>query len=582
MSYDGFVTHAIASELNKTIIDGKIDKVHQPERDEIILQIRSKNGTFRLLLSANASNPRVHLTQITKDNPMNPPMFCMLMRKHFQGNKIIGVTQVGFDRILIIKTEGRNEMGDICRRDIVVEIMGRHSNIILLDENNKIMDSIKHVDFTVSAVRQILPGLFYESPPAQEKLSPDNYSLLDLLSKLDKEPDDTLLDKFLLSSFTGMSPLLAREIVFRFGQNTKITKGEINTASFMTEVDSFIKDVCKDAYHPTLVISKDEKKPTAFSCMQLTQYNGCALLESGDSISVVIDAYYEKRAQREHMNQRSAHLCKLVQNNIERCEKKLVLHHENLEKSQKRETYKIYGDLITANLYRIAGGMKSFETENYFSENLEVIQIPLKEDLTPSQNAQHYYKLYTKAKMTEQHAFEEIEKATEEKTYLESVLESLEKAETPTDLSEIKSELAEEGYTPKPTTKQVKSQKKSVPMKFLSSDGYEILVGRNNKQNDELTIKMAYSTDWWFHTKDIPGSHVIVRAKGEEEIPDNTVLEAAALAAYYSKAQNGTKVPVDYTPVKNVKKPNGSKPGMVIYDHYYTLLTDPKLPTSNH
>ncbi len=578
MSYDGFVTHAIADELNNILIGGKIDKVHQPERDELILQIRTQSGTHRLLLSANASHPRVHLTQISKDNPMNPPMFCMLMRKHFQGNKILKITQDGFDRILRIETEGRNEMGDLCRRDIVVEIMGRHSNIILIDENNRIMDSAKHVDFTVSAVRQILPGLFYESPPAQEKISPDNYSLLDLMTRLDKEPEDTLLDKFLLSSFTGLSPLLAREIVYRFGKNTKITKGEVNTASFLTEADSFIKEICANNYHPTLVISKDEKKPTAFSCMFLTQYEGGAILEKLDSISAVIDAYYEKRAQKDHMNQRSAHLCKLVQNNIDRCEKKLVLHRENLEKSKDRETYKNYGDLITANLYRLSVGMKSLEAENYFSENLETIQIPLKEDLTPSQNAQRYYKLYTKAKMTELHATEEIAKATEEKTYLESVLESLEKAETPVDLAEIKNELVDEGYLPKVNTKQAKSQKKSTPMQFISSDGYEILVGRNNKQNDELTIRMAYSTDWWFHTKDIPGSHVIVRAKGETEIPDNTVLEAAALAAYYSKAQKSVKVPIDYTTVKNVKKPNGAKPGMVIYDHYYTLLIDPKLP----
>ncbi len=578
MSYDGFVTHAVAHELNQTIVGGKIDKVHQPERDEIILQIRTPNRTYRLLLSANASHPRVHLTNISRENPMTPPMLCMLMRKHFQGNKILGITQTGFDRILRIETEGRNEMGDICRRDIVVEIMGRHSNIILLDENNRIMDSAKHVDFTVSAVRQILPGLFYETPPAQDKLSPDNFSLLDLMTTLDKAPEDTLLDKFLLSSFTGMSPLLAREIVYRFSGNTKVTRGEVNTASFLTEVDGFLKKICENNYSPTLVISHDEKKPTSFSCVQLAQYEGGAILEEFDSISSAIDGYYEKRAQRDHMNQRMSHLYKLVQNNLDRCEKKLVLHQENLEKSKDRETHKIFGDLITANLYRLSGGMKEMEAENYFSENMETIKIPLKEDLTPSQNAQRYYKLYTKAKMTELHSTEEIAKAEDEKSYLESVLESLEKAETPADLAEIRVELVDEGYLPKTNTKQPKAQKKSEPMRYTSSDGYEIWVGRNNKQNDELTIRMAYSTDWWFHTKEIPGSHVIVRAKGEDEIPDNTVLEAAALAAYYSKAQNSSKVPVDYTTVKNVKKPNGAKPGMVIYDHYYTLYTDPKLP----
>ncbi len=578
MSYDGMVTRCVAYELSRTIVGGKIDKIHQPERDEIILHIRSLNGNYRLLLSASASNPRVHLTQVSKENPITPPMLCMLMRKHLQGNKILGVTQEGFDRILKIDTEGRNELGDVCTKSIIIEIMGRHSNIILVDEKNRILDSAKHVDFTVSAVRQILPGLIYETPPAQEKANPDNYSLLDTLSALDQSPEDTLLDNFLLSSFTGMSPLLAREIVYRFLQNTKATRAEVDTAAFLTEADGFLKEICNHQYTPTLVISETEKKPIAFSCMRLSQYEGGAILEEFSSISEVIDAYYEKRSQREHMNQRAAALSKLVQNQLERCEKKLVLHRENIENAKNRETYQIYGDLITANLYRMSAGEKVLMAENYFSENLESIEIPLKEDLSPSQNAQRYYKLYTKAKMTEKYAVEEIKKAQEEKYYLESVQESLEKAETPAELSEIKGELAEVGYLPKSNPKQKKQQKKSEPMRYTSSDGLEILVGRNNKQNDELTIKMAYSTDWWFHTKDIPGSHVIVRAKGEAEIPDNTVLEAAALAAYYSKAQNSSKVPVDYTPAKNVKKPNGAKPGMVIYDHYYTLLTDPKLP----
>ncbi len=581
MSYDGMVTRCVAHELSSTIVGGKIDKIHQPERDEIIFQVRTQNGNHRLLLSASASNPRIHLTQVARENPMTPPMLCMLMRKHLQGNKILRVVQEGFDRILRIETEGRNELGDICIKSVIVEIMGRHSNIILIDEKNRILDSAKHVDFTVSAVRQILPGLIYEVPPAQEKASPDDYSLLDLLSALDKSPEDTLLDKFLLSSFTGMSPLLAREIVYRFCQNTKATRLEVDTAAFLTEADGFLKEICNHQYTPTLVISETEKKPMAFSCMRLSQYEGGGILEESSSISEVIDAYYEKRAQREHMNQRAAALSKLVQNNIERCEKKLVLHRENLENAKNRDTYKIYGDLITANLYRMTTGEKSLTADNYFSEELESIEIPLKEDLSPAQNAQRYYKLYTKAKMTEKYAVEEIKKAEDEKYYLESVQESLEKAENPAELAEIKGELADEGYLPKINPKQKKQQKKSEPMRYLSSDGLEILVGRNNKQNDELTIKMAYSTDWWFHTKEIPGSHVIVRAKGEAEIPDQTVLEAAALAAYYSKAQNSSKVPVDYTTVKNVKKPNGAKPGMVIYDHYYTLLTDPKLPETS-
>ena len=577
MSYDGMVTHCIVSELKQTILNGKIDKIYQPEPDEIIFSIRTYQGNHRLLLSASASHARAHLTAVSRENPMVPPMLCMLMRKHLQGNKIIRITQQAFDRVIRIDTEGRNELGDICEKSIVTEIMGRHSNIILLDENQRILDSAKHVDFTVSTVRQILPGLYYQSPPAQDKLSPDNFSMLDLLRTLDNAPEDTLLDQFLLSSFMGMSPLLAREIVCRFAGNTKTARKEVDTAAFITFTESFLKDICAEKYEPTLVISNTEHKPSAFSCVRLTQYEGTGLLKSMSSMSQVIDNYYEKRAQREHMNQRANALLKLVTNHIDRCEKKLAIHRENLEQSKKREKYKIYGDLITANLYRMKPGMKELEAENYYAETPENIVIPLKENITPAQNAQRYYKRYTKEKTTEKYALEQIADAEKELYYLESVLNALKNADTPAELSEIKDELADSGYIPKPKAKEKKKQKKSSPLCFLSSDGFEILVGRNNRQNDELTIRMAYSTDLWFHTKTIPGSHTIVRTRGGETVPDQTILEAAQLAAYYSKAKNSSKVPVDYTAVKNVHKPNGARPGMVIYDHYNTLYVTPQI-----
>lgn len=576
MSYDGMVTRAVVWELNQTILDGKIDKIYQPEKDEIIMSIRTLQGNFKLLLSASASNARVHLTSISKENPMTPPMFCMLMRKHLQGNKIINISQSDFDRVIRFDTEGRNELGDICIKSIIVEIMGRHSNIILIDENNKIMDSAKHIDFTVSSVRQILPGLIYDLPPQQDKLLPDSFSIIELLKSLDTSPDDTLLDKFLLSSFMGMSPLLAREIVYRFCGNTRAFKSEVETASFLTFVQGFMDDILNNNYSPTLVISNEDKKPFAFSCVTLTQYQNSEVIEENSSISNVIDGYYEKRAQREHMNQRANHLSKLIKNNIDRCQKKLTLHRDNIEKSKDREKYKIYGDLLTANLYKLTQGLKEFETENYYSENMEKIKIPLKEELSPSKNAQRYYKLYSKAKLTEQYASAQIEDAEKELYYLESVLSSLEKAETPAELGEIREELSDSGYVPKLNTKQ-KRQQKSTPHHFVSSDGFEILVGKNNKQNDDLTIRMAYSTDIWLHTKIIPGSHTIIRTNGGNHVPDRTILEAAQLAAYFSKAQNSSKVPVDYTMVKNVKKPNGAKPGMVIYDHYNTIYVEPQL-----
>lgn len=578
MSYDGIVTHCVADELSRKITGGKIDKVYQPEDDEIIIGIRTFTGSFRLLLSASAQNPRVHLTDVAKENPMTPPMLCMLMRKHLQGGKITSIRQDGYDRTLWIEVESYNELGDLTVKSIVVEIMGRHSNIILLDEDNKIMDSAKHVDFTMSAVRQILPGLIYTAPPKQEKTWPDRLSALDMMNALETAGGEIYLDKFLVGCIMGMSPLLAREIVYRFSGDTKITKGEIDTAAFVTFTVDFLGRLCGGDYEPVLVIDESEKRPAAFSCVCLSQYENAYRIEKYDSISRAIDVYYEQRSLREHIKQRSAALVKLVHNHIARCEKKICMHQENLEKSKKRDEYKMYGDLLTANLYMVRSGMEKVSVVNFYSETCEETEIPLQKDKSPSQNAQRYYKMYNKAKMTEKYATEQIEKAKSEKYYLESVAASLEQAESKTELSEIRDELSEGGYLPKNKNKSKKHQKKSAPLRFISSDGYEILVGRNNKQNDELTIRMAYSTDLWFHTKIIPGSHTIVRTRGEGTAPDTTIAEAAKIAAYYSKAQNSSKVPVDYTQVKNVKKPNGAKPGMVIYDHYKTLYTEPEKP----
>lgn len=577
MSYDGMVTHCVVSELNQQILNGKIDKIYQPEREEIILVIRTLNGTQKLLLSASPANPRVHLTSSSKENPMTPPMLCMLMRKHLTGSKIVGITQLGFDRVIRLDMETRNELGDLCTKSLIVEIMGRHSNIIFVDENNKILDSAKHIDFTVSAVRQILPGLFYENPPKQEKFSPSFYSLPELLKRLEQYPDDSFLDKFLVASIDGMSPLFARELVYRFCSDAKTTCGTVDAAAFLTHTDGVLKQICQNEYRPSLVIDPVSKKPFAFSCILLTHYQNAGVVREESSISEAIDQYYELRSKQEHIKQRTAHLVKLVRNNIERCEKKYGLHQENLIKSQNREQYKIYGDLLTANLYMLKPGLQEISVSNYYSETQETVTIPLKEELSPSQNAQRYYKLYTKAKMTEKYASSQAEQAKEEKYYLESVLNSLETIESVAEFAEIREELADGGYLPKTNSKTKKKSQKSKPLSFVSSDGFEILVGRNNKQNDELTIRMAYSTDLWFHTKVIPGSHTIIRTQGGKPVPERTILEAAQLAAYYSKAQNSSKVPVDYTQIKNVKKPNGAKPGMVIYDHYNTLYVEPAL-----
>ena len=576
MSYDGFVTHSVVHELNGKILGGKIDKIYQPESDEIIISVRTFDGNYRLLLSASASNARVHLTTSKRENPMTPPMLCMLMRKHLLGGKIIGIEQVDFDRIIKIDIECYNELGDLGVKSIISEIMGRHSNIIFIDENNKILDSAKHVDFTVSAVRQILPGFVYQLPPKQEKMSPKEFSLLDFTNDFTKEDKDILLDKFLLGKIMGLSPLIAREIVYRFSNHTKIAKREIDDYKFAATVDLFLKDIVSDKYSPCLVLEKDTGKPMYFSCVELTQYKNVAEINISDSISEIIDKYYLTRASQERMKQKSANILKLVHNNIDRCTKKLVMHRENLEKAKNRDKYKICGDLLTANMYRVKFGMDEVCVENYYDNNSE-LKIKLDPNISPSQNAQKYYKKYNKAKVTEKYAEEQIVGAEEELEYLETVQESILKAESPRDLSEIKEELAEQGYISNTASKKKKKTQKSMPMKFISSDGYEILVGRNNKQNDEVTIRMSYSTDIWLHTKNIPGSHTLIRTNGSGEAPDSTILEAAQLAAYYSKAKNSAQVPVDYTQIKNVKKPNGAKPGFVIYEKNNTVYVTPKL-----
>ncbi len=572
MSFDGFVTFGIARELSACLIGGKINQVYQPERDEIILNIRTFEQNYRLLLSASASNSRLHLTQGKKENPMTAPLFCMIMRKHLCGGKILSITQEGFDRVLKMEIESYTELGDLTVKNLIIEIMSRHSNIILTDADGKIIDSIKHVDLTVSAVRQVLPGFFYELPPQQNKLNPMECTEEDIEAALKNAKADAAADKVLVGIFSGMSPLISREILYRFCGETGKMLSEVDYRDYTCFIYKFFQGIKAEGFSPSVVLGSD-KKPVAFSCVRLRQYDG-QTINTEESISDAVDTYYLSRGLMEHINQRSAHIVKIINNNLERCRKKIAIHRDNIEKSKNRDKYKLYGDLLTANMYKMESGAEKIQLENYYENPPKIIEIPLKADLSPSGNAQRYYKLYTKAKNAEEHSLKQVKEAEEELYYLETVLESVNKTQSAVDIAEIKDELSEQGYIPK-VKKKVKSNKKSAPMRFLSSDGYEIMVGRNNRQNDELTIKTAYSTDIWLHTKIIPGSHTIIRTKGEKNIPEATILEAACLAAYFSKAKNSTQVPVDYTAVKNVKKPSGAKPGLVIYDNYNTVYVTP-------
>ena len=577
MPFDGITINCLVNELNNKLSGGRVDKIHQPERSEIVMHIRSLGGNYKLLLCANPSFPRVHITSTTKENPASPPMFCMLLRKHLANGKIVGFEQVGFERIIKMNIESTDELGFKGIKTLVIEIMGKHSNIILTDTNGKILDSIYHVDLTVSSVRQVLPGLIYELPPSQGKSNPLVAQEDDVKAVLDDREIE--LKNMIMNAYSGISPIVAAEIVYR-STGSSDTKGcDVNEAVRERTARSFIymlQKIKNNEFSPTVLTNAQSGKMMDFTSIDISLYETLATSEKYDTMSEALDGFYSKKASKEAMAQKSYDLLKFVNNNIDRCRKKLQIQNETLMKVTKRDKYKMYGDLITANIYRIVQGMESIEVENYYSENLEKIHVPLQKDLTPSQNAQKYYKRYNKDKTAESETIKQKEINEQEIDYLESVQAAIINAENVTELNQIRDELTEQRYLRgKDRIKKNKKAPLPTPMHFISSDGYDIYVGKNNLQNDYVTLKLSRSTDLWFHTKLIHGSHVLVKTSDAETVPDNTYIEAATLAAYYSKARGGQNVPVDYTEVKNVKKPSGAKPGMVIYVNYNTIYTNP-------
>lgn len=577
MPFDGITINCLVNELNNKLKGGRVDKIHQPERSEIVMHIRSLGGNYKLLLCANPSFPRVHITTTTKENPSSPPMFCMLLRKHLSNGKIVGFEQVEFERIIKMNIESTDELGFKGIKTLVIEIMGKHSNIILIDTNGKILDSIYHVDLTVSSVRQVLPGLMYELPPSQGKSNPlcaDEGDVKAVLTDAETE-----LKSMLMSAYSGISPIVAAEIVYRSTGNSDTKGCEVNDAVRERTARSFVYMINKiksGEFSPTVLTNAQSGKMMDFTSIDISLYETLATSEKYETMSEALDGFYGKKALKEAMAQKSYDLLKFVNNNIDRCRKKLQIQNETLMKVKKRDKYKMYGDLITANIYRIVQGMESIEVENYYSETMEKIYIPLQKDLTPSQNAQKYYKRYNKDKTAEGETLKQKQINEQEIDYLESVQTAIINAENVTELNQIRDELTEQRYLR--GRDKIRKNKKAplpTPMHYISSDGYDIYVGKNNLQNDYVTLKLSRSTDLWFHTKLIHGSHVLVKTTDAETVPDNTYIEAATLAAYYSKARGGQNVPVDYTEVKNVKKPSGAKPGMVIYVNYNTIYTNP-------
>lgn len=579
MALDGIAVRALVHEFCSALEGARVDKVHQPEKDEITITFRSKGGAHKLLLSASASNPRAHFTQTTKKNPMTAPMFCMLLRKHLSSGKLVKVLQPGFERCMEFHIESYTELGDLTVKRLIIEIMGRYSNIILTEADGKILDSIKHIDVTVSSVRQVLPGMQYAPPPPQDKINPLTCEYLDLVRAIAAADETWTVDKLVLQSFAGISPIVAREVCYQSLGASDLRAAQLSPDQQKTLCDALMtlfEKIRAQDYAPCIVYDGASGKPLDFCALSVTQYGALARVAPCPTVSEAADTFYVTRDLAERRKQKSAGLMKRISNNIDRCAKKIVLLQQTIDDAKKKDKHKMYADLLTANLYRMQTGEKAVTVQNFYSEALEDVTIPLDVSQTPQQNAQRFYKKYNKAKVAETEAAHQMALAQEELAYLESAMQSLAMAQTEEDLAEIRDELAQSGYISAPSRdRRKKAPPASKPLHFISSDGFDIYVGKNNVQNDRLTLRFANSADLWFHTKNFPGSHTVIKLGLDKNVPERTVMEAATLAAVHSSAKSSAQVPVDYTQIKNVKKPSGAKPGMVIYDHYNTLYVTP-------
>ena len=580
MALDGLVIHSLVNELSSKLIGGKVDKVHQPEDDEIVLYIRNNKENYKLILSCSSSNPRVYIANdYKKENPKKAPMFCMLFRKYIQSGNIVDISQVGFERIIKISVDSLDELKEKTTKDIYIEIMGRHSNIILThNEDNKIIDSAKRIPTSISRFRQILPGLNYELPPAQDKLNPLNSISKDEFIESLKSYDGPIF-KGIYSKFLGISPVISKEICYRSKLNEKINISDLSNEELNTlfnEFNNLFNDIRNNKFSPCIVLNEKIDRVVDFSCINLSLYNEFKFINK-ESMSTILEDYYKTKDIKDRIHQRASDLKKSISIKLERLYHKQEKQKEELEEANNAETYKVKGELLTAYIYMIQKGMESIEVQNFYDPNYENVTIPLRKNLTPSENSQRYFKKYNKLKTAKKEITSQMAINKEEIDYLENILLNIENCENLAELQDIKDELISLGYSKasgKLKPKKEIAKLTTSPHEFISSEGIRILVGKNNKQNDHLTLRIADPEDIWMHTKNIPGSHVIIKCAGKD-VSEQTIYEGAMLAAYFSKAKSSNKVPVDYTKKRHVKKPSGSKPGMVIYETNSTMYVDP-------
>ena len=572
MAFDGITIANIVTELNQTITGGKINKIAQPENDELIITIKNQRKQYRLFLSASASLPLIYLMETNKPSPLTAPNFCMLLRKHIGSGKIIAIEQPGMERIIRFTIEHLNELGDLCTKYLIVEIMGKHSNIIFSNEKDQIIDSIKHVSAHMSSVREVLPGRPYFIPETQSKLNP--FVLTEEIFQEKIFPRPVNVAKAIYTSITGISPLMAEEVCYRAGIDGGIPTDGLEDVERVHLAHTFLRmvDDIRDGHFEPNIIYKG-KEPVEFACFPLSQYQDYRAV-SYPSIFPVLETYYAEKNIVTKMRQKTVDLRKIVQNALERNVKKYQLQQKQLKDTEKKEKYRVWGELLNTYGYEVEPGAKSMEALNYYTN--EMIQIPLDETMTPQENAKKYFDKYSKLKRTKEALDTLLQETGDEIKHLESIAASLDIASSEEDLVQIKEEMMEYGYVKRKNTGGKKVKVTSRPYHYISSDGYDIYVGKNNFQNDELSFKFASGNDWWFHAKGQPGSHVIVKSKNEE-LPDRTFEEAGKLAAYYSKGRQAPKVEIDYTQKKNLRKPTGGKPGFVVYYTNYSLLIEPDI-----
>ena len=575
MPFDGFTMAAMVREIDAGLSGGRINKIAQPEPDELIITARGNNKNQRLLLSASASLPLLYFTETNKTSPLTAPNFCMLLRKHIGSAHILSVTQPSLERIAVIHMEHLNELGDLCQKKLIFELMGKHSNLIFCDEEDRILDSIKHVPSHISSVREVLPGRDYFIPQTQEKLDPFVMTEEQFEAIVCQKPMP--IEKALYSSITGFSPVMASEICFRASidgdRNAADLSGLERTHLYHT-VRRLMEQVSEGDFSPHILYKGEE--PVEFGVLPFQMYQGRYRVVPYDSVSSMLETYYAARSVYTRMRQKNADLRRVVQTALDRDRKKLILQEKQIHDTEKKDKYRIYGELINTYGYNVPEGASSFSAVNYY--NGEEITIPLDPLLSPADNAKRYFDRYGKLKRTEEALAVQTAAVREEIDHLESISNALSIAANEADLSQIKDELAAYGFihSHPDSKKGAKMQAKSRPLHYRSSDGFDIYVGKNNFQNDELTFRMGTGNDWWFHAKKMPGSHVLVKT-ADGELPDQTFEEAGRLAAYYSAGRGTPKVEIDYIQKKHVKKPAGARPGFVVYYTNYSLVASPDI-----